>query len=760
MTARTGPPSPPWRQPWVLAIAIGVAVALVLVLLLQFQQLARLRSSLASGHDLRTVQLHRQETEYLQLREQWTRALDASQPLDLRALALRYDIWVGRVAMLGHDTPARRIMLSVSPDLDRTLKAVDSFVTRADAVVNGDAPDAPRRQALASLWPELAALGEPMHELALASSHQAAGELTARSQLMATYARITLALTGSMALLVVAFGVLSLRQLRLLQRREASLHTLTAELDLARSAAEAQSRAKSHYLADMSHEIRTPFQGLLGTLALLRDTPLDTRQLDYLRTASESADHVLAVLNDILDMSQLEAGRLDLNPLPTHLRDLLHEVETLMRPQATGRGITLHVDASPALPERAWLDGTRVKQVLINLLGNAIKYSRRGTVELLVGTRSGQGGLPLLVFTVVDSGPGMDDATLRRLFTRFERAAAGPDAAGGNGLGLDISRSLARLMSGDVQAQSEPGRGSRFEFSLPLKPVSEASALPAAAAADEQAPTVDVLVAEDHPINRQVLGALLERLGHRAHFVGDGEAAVQAVQQQRFDLVLMDLHMPSLDGIEATRLIRALPDRNAATVPIVALTADAFTDTRDRCLLVGMNGFLTKPVSVERLAALLRQLFGTAAGADGDLTGSTPASEPAEPSASAPLIDPQAVTRTLELLQADQYRSLLAGYLDQAPDTVSRLRQAVRDAQPMELRLHAHATRGAALNLGLAALAATAGSLQDGAAHLPAHEIARLVQRFETQVDATREAAAQAGLLPAAAPAANDAVRR
>ncbi|MFT3822199.1 MAG: response regulator [Rubrivivax sp.] len=756
-SARPGIASPP-RWPWLVLIGVVSALVLAGVVLLQVQQLGSLNLALHNGSEVRTTQLHRQEVEYLQLREQWQRALDPTLALDLRALSLRYDIWVSRVALLRDDTAARRTAISVSKDLDDTLRRAEDFVRRADPLMAPELPAAARRAGLAELQPELVALGEDMRELSLAGAHLITEEQTTRNLVLSRYTRVSIALTALLALMVLAFAAFSLRQMRQLQRRHDALQALTADLHAARRAAEAHSRAKSHFLADMSHEIRTPFQGLLGMLGMLRDTGLDARQIDYLRTATESADHLLAVLNDILDMSQLEAGRLQLSAGPVTLRHLLQDVESLMRPQAHARQLALHVDADPAVPERARLDATRVKQVLFNLLSNAIKFSQRGTVELALRLQHDAEGGQRLLFAVTDTGPGMDGETVARLFERFERGPQGrAGAPRGSGLGLEISRSLARLMGGDLEVSSQPGRGSRFSFSLPLEPVlgSEAAVAPRELEGAGPPPQrLDVLVAEDHAVNRQVLAALLDSLGHRAHFVPNGNEAIAAVQRQRFDLVLMDLHMPDIDGIEATRRIRALPERTAATVPIVALTADAFTDTRERCLVAGMNNFLSKPVSRERLGALLRQLFGSSAGSDA-AAASEPLpqrldSPPAE--AAPPLLDVQAVARTVELLSPARYADVLGDFLDQAPATAQRLRKAVRDAQPLELRVHAHATRGAALNLGLAALAATAEGLQNGAAHLPAHEVARLVQRFEDLIAATRHAAEQARLLPATAP--------
>jgi CheY-like chemotaxis protein len=261
--------------------------------------------------------------------------------------------------------------------------------------------------------------------------------------------------------------------------------------------------------------------------------------------------------------------------------------------------LDIHVD--PLLPAQLLLDGTRVRQVLFNLLSNAIKFTERGRVSLDIRADGDQ-----LRLAVTDTGIGMDGATMARLFQRFTQGDETTSRRyGGTGLGLEISRSLARLMGGDIEARSTPGQGSCFEMWLPLR----AAAAPTADASSAVKSAGDtrslrLLVAEDNEVNRTVLAAMIEREGHDWHFAHDGRAAVQAAQAQEYDLVLMDLHMPEMDGIDATRAIRALPG-DKAQVPIVALTADAFADTRARCLEAGMNDFLSKPVSVAELSRLL-----------------------------------------------------------------------------------------------------------------------------------------------------------
>jgi signal transduction histidine kinase/ActR/RegA family two-component response regulator/HPt (histidine-containing phosphotransfer) domain-containing protein len=725
-------------------VSFGLILALLAVLLVQARQFAVVRETLAASNEFGILTLFESETEFLRLSQQWQRAADEREPLDAVALRGRYALWIERVALLRSEQAQR--LLGDDPAYGALLADLDAFIGQADRALGNPAQTEPDRAFVQGLTPRLQALDAPVHRVSLEAARRLADELESRAGTVRTQSRLGLGLTFFLTVLTLAFASIALRQVRQLRERRQTLEELAASLRSARREAESASAAKSAFLANMSHEIRTPFQGLMGMLSLLRETGLTLRQLDYLRTATESADHLLALLNDILDMSLLESGRMTLAPTPVELRGLLRDVDALMRPQAMARSLGLRVDAEPAVPERVMADATRVKQIVFNLVSNAIKFSDQGTVSLDLrcrATAEGADGKLELEFVVTDTGVGMEEAKLAQLFSRFMQGDSNRQRRhGGSGLGLEISRNLARLMGGDIVVRSKIGEGSCFIFRLPAQALSEPVAPTAAGNPMGSGPSrqLKVLVAEDHPVNRQYMAALLETLGHDATFTSNGQEALQAARSRRFDVVLMDLHMPVLDGVGATRAIRALPDPAISTLPIVALTADAFPETRERCLVAGMNDFLTKPVSPQKLAASLRRLFGTKLLPDLPPGSAAPAgagvSRPEHP----PLVDAEAITLALQAMTPARLGSLICAFLDQGAQTVRRLRAAVRDAQPLELRVNAHAAKGAALNLGLLGLATTAEALQDGATHLPAHEIARLVQRFEDQLPQTRQA--------------------
>ncbi len=366
----------------------------------------------------------------------------------------------------------------------------------------------------------------------------------------------------------------------------------------------AASRAKSEFLANMSHEIRTPLNGVVGMLQLLAGTPLDDAQRHRVEVAQSSAAALLTLINDILDFSKIEAGKLELDPVPFNLADVAESAAAIVAPRAEAKGLTLACHVDPAIARRRIGPADRVRQVLVNLLGNAVKFTGAGSVTLTVSTDADG----RLRFAVSDTGIGIPPDRLDRLFKTFSQVDASTTRQyGGTGLGLAISKQLAELMGGHVGVASEPGRGSTFWFTAQL-PVD--TAVPVAAPASVAAAVTAgrrVLVAEDNDVNQMVVGEMLRRLGYAAELVDNGHAAVVASAGGGFDLVLMDCQMPVMDGFEAAAAIRAREaDRpGSRRLPVIALTANAIKGDRERCLAAGMDDYLTKPIDGRELAAKL-----------------------------------------------------------------------------------------------------------------------------------------------------------
>jgi two-component system, sensor histidine kinase len=376
--------------------------------------------------------------------------------------------------------------------------------------------------------------------------------------------------------------------------------------------AEHSSRAKSRFLATVSHEMRTPLNGILGMTQLLQQASSEPAQQAQLGVVAQSARHLQSVIGDLLDLSRIESNRLVINPATVRLHNVVRDVVDLLAPVATQKGLRFEVHDAPDLPEWIEADAPRVKQVLHNLLGNAIKFTATGEVELRV-ERAGDE----LDFGVRDTGIGVPADQAERIFHAFEQVATpgSPEYRAGTGLGLTISRELARAMGGDVSCAPGPGRGALFRFTLPCRPreaPQPAVAQATTAAAREPMPRPGrILVAEDNPVNAMIARAMLERMGLDVDIADDGRSALERLQQTSYAAVLMDCQMPVLDGWQATRRWRELEaGAGGRRTPIIALTANAVVGDRERCIEAGMDDYLPKPFESSDLARLMRHHLG------------------------------------------------------------------------------------------------------------------------------------------------------
>jgi signal transduction histidine kinase/ActR/RegA family two-component response regulator len=399
-----------------------------------------------------------------------------------------------------------------------------------------------------------------------------------------------------------------------LQQRTEELHRLNQDLSKARDAAEAANRVKSEFLAAMSHEIRTPLNGILGMLHLLANSPLDADQRAKLEALQGSAESLLSLLNDILDIAKIEAGRIDLHIAPFSMRDLIGNLVTLWQPSTLAKGLTLTAGVAPEMPAMLMGDANRLNQVISNYLSNAVKFTERGSVTVRATAQPVDDELYEISVAVTDTGPGIAPEMQARLFQKYSQAELAARKPGSTGLGLAISKELIQRMNGAVGVESTPGRGATFWLRLRCR-VAEGAGASSEGLDDEtllQQPgnrKLHILVAEDNLINQRVVCTMLELGGHSFTVAKDGTEAVAAVQRETFDLVLMDVQMPNMDGPTAAQAIRKLGGDFAA-LPIVALTANAIAGDAERYTAAGMNFYLSKPFSPDQLSTILRRAAG------------------------------------------------------------------------------------------------------------------------------------------------------
>lgn len=510
---------------------------------------------------------------------------------------LRYDILVSRMDLVLESKD--RSLLQQTQIYQQASKAIRSYISLADIWLGPDSTKLLDKFAHQELRQQLASLLPLLHQLTLEVNQQAtlfdvARRDSVRKQIITT----TLIATLQFALLFV-LALLVWRQMNISFLQHKLMQQLNDKLLRANQAAEAGTRAKSSFLANMSHEIRTPMNGILGMLSLLADRDMDPRERDYLETARESANHLLGLLNDILDVSKLEEGKIELQLASHHLPQLLEDIRALMQSNCDAKGIKLTLTIAPDMPEWLMLDPLRVRQILFNLVSNAIKFTHQGEVKIHVdSTLLGQDRHSVRI-SIQDTGIGMNKSQLKNLFQRFAQADASITRQyGGSGLGLEISRNLARLMGGDISVESTEGYGSTFTYILPTRATTPSIVCLPSKPIDHE--SYRILLVDDNATNRKVISAMLESVGHHVTLAVQGEDALEKLGRIEFDLVLMDVQMPVMDGLVATTRIRT-SQTSWAHIPIIALTADAMPESKQYYLSHGMNGYITKPINKEML---------------------------------------------------------------------------------------------------------------------------------------------------------------
>ena len=566
-------------------------------------------------------------------------------------------------------------------------------------------------------------------------SEARADNRTAAGSLEKTSAVFVVLLISSVLFLIINLH----RQLSNMRAAGISMEIMTRKLSEAYNAADAGNRAKSQFMATIGHEIRTPLNGILGMAELLELTHLPPEVHENVRSIRGSGEALLEILNEILDYSKIEHGKLELESRAVDLRNLVETTTNIIRARATEHGNTIVLD----IPEKldapvVKTDPTRLRQVILNLMSNAVKFTDKGTVTLRVRetrssatTRQADGSqLPnmCLRVEVIDTGIGIDEAGKNKLFKPFSQVDATITRKyGGTGLGLTICKQIVERLGGRMDVDSIPGFGSTFWFEIPVVPTEEV--VPSQRALQSRSltslPPMSILLVEDNRVNQQVVIRFLERLGQKADIAVNGLEAVDMTLSRDYDLILMDMQMPVMDGIEATKQIISRQTRNAST-PVIAMTANASDDDRRACMEVGMSGFELKPITLTRLHALLEKISGDEPGFVRQVISMVPpeidtnimeAVQPTTPvnasveNISAEL-DENRKSELIEVLGEDDFNSLLMSYYEDVDVLLSDLDTALKASDPVLIDRALHSIKGAASNVGFSSIARYADEMR------------------------------------------------
>jgi two-component system sensor histidine kinase/response regulator len=629
-----------------LYLIIGtLVVAYLSIATVQYRQFQNMKMVMQRGDTNALWNFLQIDVEYQRLELALQQQQSAPSQAALEDAQLRYEIFVSRINTVNTGTP--RTLLNNEPLYEATMLQLKQFIAESDLLMPTGPEVATSSPKLRLLRTKLELLRSPVHDLSLRALQVFSSVVDARAAEVRSQSIRTIVLTSFQALLTFFLAWAMTRQfrererakaelVRSLQRNEEALearvNARTGELNAAvealranetellaaRAKAEGASQMKSSFLANMSHEIRTPMNAIMGMSHLMQTSPLTPQQTGYMEKIQRSSQHLLALINDILDLSKIEAGKLELECIEFGLGNLLDNVANLVEENSNNKGLDLVFDCDPALPAYLYGDPLRLGQILINYASNAVKFTDMGRITVRARLLQRHGSTVQVRFEVEDTGIGLTAAQQARLFESFQQADTSTTRKfGGTGLGLAISKKLAERMGGTVGVSSAIGAGSMFWLQVGLETVHKTphtSELSAPAHRRLQAiEEMDLaalkgaraLLVDDNPLNQQVGSGLLGYAGLAVDIASHGEAALAMLDQNTYDIVLMDMQMPVMDGLTTTRHIRANPAWR--TLPILAMTANASDADRDSCLAAGMNGYIPKPIQPQLLFALLLQ---------------------------------------------------------------------------------------------------------------------------------------------------------